>query len=271
MAQYHPAPEQMLTRPTWKYYSLQWGLRWAGILHVILLIFTLIDLAFFTRHPKVVLGAPVEVILDKDLPFEPIPHGRHVTKVPLPPKITDQPSPVPPQKIQNTAPIRDIYQVPVQKGPRPLPAQKKNIPKPGIKPTLAGALKNLQDTTTRADNNHNVRQGSQSGVDSDDDALVATIMQQLKPCWNVDSIINAPNIESLVVTIRIHLKRDGTVTDATIISPKNPSDPFQIIAVNEAKNAVLDPRCQPLKLPSNKYDHWKSVQIIFDALAALQQ
>lgn len=252
-------------RPTRQFYSLKWGMKWALYIHLGWLVFTLLDLAFFTRQPVVVAGAPVEVILDQNLPFEPIQHGRHQTKVALPPKVTDKPTPTPPPQPTPQNQPKEVYQTAAaKKGPKALPKKKTNSEKPIVKPKLAGALKNLQDTTTKADNNHNVRQGAQSGSDDEDDELQAAVKRQFIPCWNVDAVLNAPNPGSLVVTVRIQLKRDGSVADAQIESPKSTADVFYRIAINEARNAVLDPRCQPLKLPANKYNKWKTIVLAFD-------
>lgn len=252
-------------RPTRRLYSLKWGVRWALYIHLGWLVFTLLDLAFFTRQPVVVAGAPVEVILDKNLPFEPIQHGHHKTNIPLPPKVTDKPSPTPPPQTNPQNQPKEVYQTAsAKKGPKALPKKKTDNEKPIVKPKLAGALKNLQDTTTKADNNHNVRQGSQSGSDDEDDELQAAVKRQFIPCWNVDAVLNAPNPEKLLVTVRIQLKRDGSVSDAQIESPKSTADVFHRIAMNEARNAVLDPRCQPLKLPANKYNKWKTIVLAFD-------
>jgi hypothetical protein len=42
------------------------------------------------------------------------------------------------------------------------------------------------------------------------------------------------------------------------------NDPYFNIAAESARRAVLDPRCNPLPLPKDKYDKWKSMTMSFN-------
>jgi hypothetical protein len=42
------------------------------------------------------------------------------------------------------------------------------------------------------------------------------------------------------------------------------SDRFKLAAGESALRAVLNPECQPYKLPVNKYDVWKDLKLTFN-------
>ena len=57
---------------------------------------------------------------------------------------------------------------------------------------------------------------------------------------------------------------DGTVRSAELLEYRPAGDPFFQAAADSAKRALLNPRCQPLKLPPDKYDQWQTFTITFD-------
>jgi hypothetical protein len=42
------------------------------------------------------------------------------------------------------------------------------------------------------------------------------------------------------------------------------SDPFYRAAAESALRAVLNPQCSPLKLPPDKYEQWKILELTFN-------
>ena len=51
---------------------------------------------------------------------------------------------------------------------------------------------------------------------------------------------------------------------AAIADTSRMGDPFFRTAAESALRAVLNPRCNPLKVPPRKYETWKSVTLSFD-------
>ena len=61
------------------------------------------------------------------------------------------------------------------------------------------------------------------------------------------------------------MNSDGTVRQARIIDQgRLESDPFFRAAAESALRAVLNPRCNPLKLPPEKFKQWQNMTLIFD-------
>lgn len=87
------------------------------------------------------------------------------------------------------------------------------------------------------------------------------VKQQIEACWNVPA--GARDAENLRPEFRVMMNADGTVRAAQLLNP-NPSDSFFQAAAESANRALLNPRCQPLKLPLDKYDQWQTFTITFD-------
>jgi hypothetical protein len=54
------------------------------------------------------------------------------------------------------------------------------------------------------------------------------------------------------------------VREARIVSTDRLGDPFYRAAAESALRAVLNPRCQPLKLPADKFDQWQTMSLSFN-------
>ena len=69
----------------------------------------------------------------------------------------------------------------------------------------------------------------------------------------------------MTVDIRMEIAKDGTVTKADIINKNrmNVDGSFRA-AAESAQRAVLDPQCNPLPLPKNKYEQWKDLEFSFN-------
>ena len=61
------------------------------------------------------------------------------------------------------------------------------------------------------------------------------------------------------------MKPDATDREARIHDQRRlQSDPFFRAAAESALRAVLNPRCNPLKLPPDKYQQWQTMTLNFD-------
>lgn len=108
-----------------------------------------------------------------------------------------------------------------------------------------------------------------SGIKAEEvgDVLTATqvdlIRQTIRKCWHFPAGLK--NAEDLVVDIEMELDQDGTVKRAKIVdTSRMNSDPEYKIAAENAYRAVLDPECNPLPLPKDKYEEWKNLELSFN-------
>jgi len=87
------------------------------------------------------------------------------------------------------------------------------------------------------------------------------VREQIARCWNINA--GARDAKDLVVEIRASVQPDGTVTQATIVDQGRMSDPVWRAAAESARRAFFNPNCTPLKLPPDKYDTWKDLDVDF--------
>lgn len=89
------------------------------------------------------------------------------------------------------------------------------------------------------------------------------VRQQIHRCWNLPS--GAKDAHTMQISIRIAMNPDGMVRTARILnSSRMGSDPFYRTMAESALRAVLNPACQPFKLPPEKYERWQSMKLNFD-------
>jgi hypothetical protein len=82
----------------------------------------------------------------------------------------------------------------------------------------------------------------------------------LSRCWSID-----PNMPPVVITIHATVRRDGTVSSATIADQDRYSaDPSFRDAADRARRAVLNPHCQPLPFPDDLWPSWRELVLTFD-------
>jgi hypothetical protein len=93
------------------------------------------------------------------------------------------------------------------------------------------------------------------------DALAQQVRQQLIPCWNVPAGLR--DARDLVVEIRAAVNQDGTVRLATVVDQGRLGDPLYRAAAESARRTFFNPQCTPLKLPADKYEIWKDLQVAF--------
>ena len=87
------------------------------------------------------------------------------------------------------------------------------------------------------------------------------LKQHLKQCWNPP--VGAAGAENLIVDIFIELNSQGYVEKVDWVNRgMNGKNSFYIAAANAAIRAVKD--CEPLPLPTENYNQWKSLTMVFD-------
>ncbi len=194
-----------------------------------------------------------------EVPPEPLPKPPEAKPEPKPePK---KPDPPPPPKETATPPPKQVANIVPPKKPPPKPkrddfinsilkdvapkqqsAEKADKPTPQKTPAPSPSPPSLD------------QQVSMSEIDA--------VRQQISQCWNLPA--GARDAQDLVVTIRATVAPDGTVTSAVIEDRSRMSDPFYRAAAESAQRAMLNPRCQPLKLPAQKYEQWKNLRLNFN-------
>ena len=89
------------------------------------------------------------------------------------------------------------------------------------------------------------------------------VRRQIAQCWTLQA--GAKEAENLIIEISVAMNPDGTVRHARIQNKDRVAgDPFFRAAAESALRAVLNPRCQPFKLPRDRYDRWQTMALIFD-------
>lgn len=92
---------------------------------------------------------------------------------------------------------------------------------------------------------------------------IDAVRRQIYDCWNVPA--GARGAENLVIEIKTTMRSDGMVESANIAdSARVRKDTFYRTAAESALRAVLNPSCQPFKLPPEKYASWRKITFAFD-------
>jgi len=223
---------------------------------------------------------------------------------PEPPKSKTPPPPPPPpsQDVAAVAPT-PTPKPKAKKKPEPKPkAKPKPIPKAKVPPKLAKAkprrkpkppdnfasvLKTLEELERTRPNKKDEKKKKQKQKKPDEnfDQLMAKalqsqktqhdptrpltisqidyVRQQIARCWNLPA--GAKDAENLIIEIKVSMNPDGTVQEARIQNQSRMlADGFYRAAAESALRAVLNPRCQPFKLPRDKYNIWQSMTLTFN-------
>ncbi len=89
------------------------------------------------------------------------------------------------------------------------------------------------------------------------------LRQRMYECWRIP--VDAVNPHELIVEVRVHMRSDGSVSDAYLESPgkvRRSPNPFMQKAARNAVNAVK--RCSPYDfLPAEKYASWQDMVLRF--------
>lgn len=89
------------------------------------------------------------------------------------------------------------------------------------------------------------------------------IRQTIRKCWHFPAGLK--DADTLVVDIQMELDPNGYVKKAKIVDQKRmQSDSAFRTAAENAYRAVLDPECNPLPLPKEKYEEWKDLELSFN-------
>lgn len=133
-----------------------------------------------------------------------------------------------------------------------------------IEQELNDILKDLDTDENSSTKEETASESDSSGAaaDSLSSTITASVIDgvknAIKPCWH-----NTSGRNDIVVTVDMMLTKDGHVKTAKCPDITS-SDPHRRSAAEQAVAAVLDPKCQPLPLPPEKYESWKHISFEFD-------
>ena len=193
------------------------------------------------------------------LPAEPKPKAKLKPK----PKPEAKPKPKPIRKLAKAKPRRKpkppdaftsvLRTVEKLKNRLPPKEKKKEDKKPEKKKTFKQQM--AQALMSRTARHDPLRSLAISEID--------LVRQQIRECWSLPA--GAKEAENLSIEIKMAMNPDGTVRQARILDQNRlQSDPFFRAAAESALRAVLNPHCNPLKLPPEKYQQWQNMILIFD-------
>jgi len=92
---------------------------------------------------------------------------------------------------------------------------------------------------------------------------IAAVREQIASCWNLPAGVK--EIENLSIEVRVSVNSDGSVRKARVLDQARMlSDPDFRAAAESALQAIHNQRCNPLKLPPEKYEHWKTMTLTFN-------
>ncbi len=218
---------------------------------------------------------PVKKPAPKPEPPKPAPKPEPKPEPELEPKSEPKPEPV-----KKPAPKPEPKPVPKPQPPKPEPAQpapakpqqaqpQQAKPQPQNRDDFASSILQTlsQNKPATVSETPDAKPGVASGGDlsqvltqGEFDAL----RRQIGQCWNFPA--GAPNPDRLVVRVRVIVNPDRTVRSAEVLNADMglEADPFYRVAKEAARRAVLSSQCNPLALPPEKYNLWKTFVLTFD-------
>ncbi|HXQ41073.1 MAG TPA: cell envelope integrity protein TolA [Candidatus Udaeobacter sp.] len=222
------------------------------------------------------------------LPTPPQPAAQ--TPPPLPPDQAPQPvQPTvaePPQPViipDQTKPPPQQQQAKIE--PQPVPQLRPKVPpdqtKPKVKPQpqqqatdFNSLLKNVEKMNTQTADNTDQQQTPQPPDTSSQAPLgerltsseLDAAKSQMQGCWYIDP--GKKGADSILVDVHVVYGADGSVTSVQAVDQlRIATDPVFRSMAEAAVRAVY--KCDPIHLPPDKYDLWKSVTFTF-GLSGLQ-
>ena len=185
---------------------------------------------------------------------------------PEPPKKKEEPKPKPVEKTEQKPkkeeePTKKTMDLTLEKKKA---VEKKDNEK--VKKKVEDDFSKLMNDIKKDDSGSAPAKGKGAPADRIGPVLTASevdaILQRIQRCWLVPA--GARGVKDMVVDIEMNIAPDGTVTSASIVDRSRMSDPFYRAAAESAYRAVLDPRCNPLPIPKEKYEKYKNLTLGFN-------
>lgn len=196
---------------------------------------------------------PVVKEIEKPEPPKAKPLPRPKVKPKPPPKVAAKPKPAPKKEKPKEDDFASVLKTVEKLESRAKPQKKVEKKDPDEFKKIAKLL----DRQPRREERQSTLDAalSQSELDA--------VRRQIEQCWSLPA--GARDAQNMVLEIRTVLNRDGRVRSAQIVDTQRVSrDPFFRAMAESALRAVLNPQCQPLRLPPEKYDEWQIMVLVFD-------
>ncbi|MEN8722627.1 MAG: hypothetical protein ABF335_07035 [Alphaproteobacteria bacterium] len=209
---------------------------------------------------------------------EPKPKPKPIAKPKPKPEPAPQPAPQPAPKPKPAAKPKPEPKPAPKPKPKPKPAPTKPAAQPKEDPFSFDDIEALIDKSKPKDKpkpqEQQIAQASdqKSRLGSGERLTVSeidAIRQQFYQCWSVPA--GARDADQLRIVLRIMLNRDGTLQRQPQLmngAPAGTDRGFFQVAVDSAVRAVH--KCTPLRLPSEKYESWREIELTFDPSEMLQ-
>jgi len=169
---------------------------------------------------------------------------------------------------------------PPKRKPAPEPAVNKAPPKPRIKPKIKARLafdadriaalldkkeEELPPPKPLVEAEPPLDERPAARISNISDRLTLSeldaIRAQIQRCWSVPG--GARDGHELIVTIRIYLNPDGSLNRSPeVADASGMADPYYRTMAESAVRAVR--KCEPLRVPSTKYEDWRQIEMTFN-------
>jgi hypothetical protein len=194
-----------------------------------------------------------------------------VVPPPLPPKAAPKPKPKP-VAAPKPKPAPKVQTARLAPVPKPRPKRKpptdgfqsllKNLAPPKPAARKQTAARGRKATPSAPDPVQSAIQ--RRAVEAE---LTRLVRLQIIPCWNIPA--GAKDVRDMKIGMRIRLNRDGSIIGQPELIKSARDDPFYRAVAESARRALQNPQCQPLNLPRQQYEIWKSITFNFDPSEAL--
>ncbi len=153
---------------------------------------------------------------------------------------------------------------PPKKVETPVPPKKPPPPQPRFDATKIAALLDKRDPRREAATGATINQTASLGAASGTAMALSQseldrLRAQIQACWTPPA--GVADAKGLVVSIRLMLKQDGSLSHDPVVTNRGTTSLFQV-AAESALRAIR--RCAPYRLPVAKYEVWKDVEVDFD-------
>ncbi len=225
---------------------------YSAMLHLSVAVVALFVPVLSDREPVVDRPVVAEMVRFAEATTPPPSPPKREPPKPTPPRrIAPQPEPVKPKAVEIPPPSKAVE--------IPPPSSKTALAKPEPKPKVTKVVPKPKPRANKLAKVQPRPSVDQRMTVSELDA----IRRQIEACWILPA--GARDAENLVVDIRVVMNPDGTVRQASIIDrSRMAADSFFRAAAESALRAVLNPRCNPLKLPPEKYKQWQTFTLSFN-------
>jgi hypothetical protein len=212
-----------------------------------------------------------EVAEAKPLPPPPVEKPKPEVAKPADDLIALKPKePEPPKVEKPPEPPRPAPEVKKPEPPKP-PLPPKPAPQKSVDSMIDDILKNKQSpqkVQTPEQQPKPVQQVTRQAPAAPNLAAVVTaseiegVRNKIRPCWNS---LGGLKDQGLIVTLVVEMSQDGTPVKAELRDTgRYNNDPTYRAAADAAHRAIMNPRCQPWPLSSEKFGSWRTITFNFD-------